>query len=355
MKKRVAVLLIIMLIFNIAGCSRSQNTSSTPPNPPSSSEQPQKQEAKQVIDANGVQVTVPERVDRIAITCQGGTSQEVAIFGAADKIVAQPPMKTFPQLLKMYPQYKNVPNPGTFDNVNIEEIIKADPDIVLAGISSKKGNQLIADAGFPIFTMLIGWATIDKLKNEFTQIGTLLGNEKKADELVKYWDDKLAYVNSLVSKVPENKKKSVLYGYATADGLGAVHGTGVWGDEFIKAAGGINAAKMEQSKTVNAEQVMTWNPDLIILQKSENAIANIKKDHKLGDLKAIKNDQVYQVPIGAFWWDRPSPESPLGIMWLASKIYPEYTKDIDLQKETKAFFKTFYNYDLSDEEYNSFF
>lgn len=32
-----------------------------------------------------------------------------------------------------------------------------------------------------------------------------------------------------------------------------------------------------------------------------------------------------------------------------------YTKDIDLKKETKYFFSEFYNYELSGEEYASFF
>lgn len=345
-KKKMAISLTVLLTFSLAGCGQTADTAS---------QQIKSQAAKQVVDANGTKVTVPGKADRIAITCQGGTTQEVAIIGGADKIVAQPSMDAFPQMQKMYPKFKSIVNPGSFDDVSVEEIIKANPDMVLVGITSKKGNKLIADAGFPTFTMLIGMAGIEPLKNEFLQMGTLLGNEAKAKELVKYWNDKLAYVNGLVSKVPANEKKSVLYGYATSNGLGAVHGSGVWGDSFIKAAGGINAVKIEQSKTVSPEQVMSWNPDVIVLQKSTNAVVNVKNDPKLSDLKAIKNNKIYQVPIGAFWWDRPSPEAPLGIMWLATEIYPEYTKDIDLKKETKEFFKEFYNYDLSDDEYNSFF
>ena len=42
-------------------------------------------------------------------------------------------------------------------------------------------------------------------------------------------------------------------------------------------------------------------------------------------------------------------------MWLAKTLYPEETASIDLKKETIEFYKTFYNYDLSDKEYESFF
>ena len=49
-----------------------------------------------VIDATGKQVLVPERIERVAITCQGGTTHEAVIFGGADKIVVEPSMKRFP-------------------------------------------------------------------------------------------------------------------------------------------------------------------------------------------------------------------------------------------------------------------
>lgn len=343
-----AVLIVLVLCGGCGGAGDGDTATDDPAGTPGA--------VRYVVDANDREVTIPDRVDRIAITCQGGTTHEVAIFGAGDKIVAQPEMNNFPQLLRMFPQFKDVLDPGSFDNVNIEEIIKADPDIVLVGISSKKGNQLIEDAGFPTYTMLIGWAAVETLKNEFLQVGTLLGNVEQAERLVDYWDEKMAYLAELLAAVPDDEKKSVLYGYSGSQGLVSVHGTEVWGDSLISAAGSVNAAAgISGSKEVSVEKVLTWDPDYVILQKDENALPGIKNDPRLSDLQAVKSDRVYQVPIGGFWWDRPSPESPLGFMWLASVVYPEYTRDIDLKKETKYFYKTFYGYDLSDDEYDSFF
>ena len=42
-------------------------------------------------------------------------------------------------------------------------------------------------------------------------------------------------------------------------------------------------------------------------------------------------------------------------MWLAKLLYPDYTREIDLEKETREFFREFYRYELTDEEYRSFF
>jgi iron complex transport system substrate-binding protein len=68
----------------------------------------------------------------------------------------------------------------------------------------------------------------------------------------------------------------------------------------------------------------------------------------------VKENAVYCCPVGAFWWDRPSPEAILGIMWLAKTLYPKAMSDIDIKKETKWFFERFYKYSLTDKEYESF-
>ena len=83
-------------------------------------------------------------------------------------------------------------------------------------------------------------------------------------------------------------------------------------------------------------------------------VNDILGDAQLQNIKAIQNKAVYEAPIGAFWWDRPSPESILGFMWLAQTLYPDQFQDLDLKKETVDFYKTFFQYDLSDAEYEAF-
>ena len=40
------------------------------------------------------------------------------------------------------------------------------------------------------------------------------------------------------------------------------------------------------------------------------------------------------------------------ILWAAVAVYPEYFTDIDIVKETQNFYKTFFYYDLTQEEAN---
>lgn len=355
-RKYLHVLLIVLLMVSIVGCSpKIENVKNEPVEVKAKVEEEVKieEKAKVAIDAIGREVNIPENIEKIAVTCYGGTTHEMVVLGARNKIVAQPSMEKFQQIFKMYPAFADIINPGSFDEVNVEELFKVAPDMAFVGISSKKGNKQIEDAGIPTFTMLIGTGEIDTIKKEFVEVGKVLGEEERAKALVEYWDEKISMVEELVKQVPEDKRKKVYYTGETITNAN----TGKWGNSFILVAGGINSSEAltTGAKEVSVEEVLAWNPDVIITQKRPSGLNDILEDKRIQELTAIKNKEVYPCPIGAFWWDRPSPEAPLAFMWLAKELYPEYTEIIDLEKEVKYFYKNFYEYELTDEEYQSFF
>lgn len=331
----------------LGGCSGQTSAATT-----ESSTQTSTETSNVVVDANGTEFTIPDSVERIVITCQGGTTHEVAIFGGADMIKAQPSMAKFPQLLKMYPQFNDVVNGGSFDDVNIETLAAQEPDVALVGISSEKGNAQIAGIGIPTYVMLIGWAAIDTLKQEFLNVGKIVGGEDKAQQLFDHWTTTLDALQAKLASIPEAERKSIYY-ISSADITKANKGD--WGRTWIA---GVNAdfaiPDSDSTGDVTVEKAIAWDPDIIIVQGG-NDINQLLDNEQLQDMQAIKNKQVYSCPIGGFWWDRPSPEATLGFLWLAKTAYPEYTKDIDLKAETVDFFQTFYEYYLPDDEYESFF
>ncbi|OPY77114.1 MAG: vitamin B12-transporter protein BtuF [Syntrophorhabdus sp. PtaU1.Bin153] len=160
------------------------------------------------------------------MTCQGGASHEISVLGCADKIIAQPSMKSFPQLLKMYPRFNNIPNAGSFDTVDVEHIMALKPDIVVASVTSLQGNKKIESLGIPVVTVSTGRANIDRLLREFKMMSEILGGAQKAE----------------------------------------------WGHYFITASGGINVSrslKIERG-AVGPEQVLVWNPDVIITRSDKD-------------------------------------------------------------------------------------
>jgi len=319
---------------------------------------PTDRQKRTIVDMSGKTVTIPRIVNRIVVTCQGGASHEISVLGCADKIIAQPSMKSFPQLLKMYPRLNNIPNAGSFDTVDVEHIMALKPDIVVASVTSLQGNKKIESLGIPVVTVSTGRANIDRLLREFKMMSEILGGAQKADALVRYWNDRLSSIRKRTAAIPEATRKKVFYAFSgssftTESELG-------WGHYFITASGGINASrslKIERG-AVGPEQLLVWNPDVIITRSDKDfqgKTNTIRGNQRLRGIKAVKDNAVYPCPIGAFWWDRPSPEAILGIMWLAKTLYPEAMADIDLKRETILFYRTFYGYTLTDREYEAFF
>ncbi len=63
------------------------------------------------------------------------------------------------------------------------------------------------------------------------------------------------------------------------------------------------------------------------------------------------NYTIYVSPCGVGEWASGAPESPLEMIWANMIFNGDYSKE-DLKSETEDFYKTFYNYSLSDEEFN---
>lgn len=313
--------------------------------------------SRTVVDAIGRKVVLPDVIRGVVITCYGGVTHEVSVMGAAGRILAQPSMRRFPNLLKMYPRFAAAEDAGSFENVSIERIMTLKPDLVIVGITSPRANRKIESLGIPVVTAAIGRADIDALLNEFRMMGKVFGTEKRAAELVSFWKERLSFIRKRVSGIPVSKRKRVFY--MGSESSLSTDGRLWWGQHFISAAGGVNvAADIGPARQVTVEQLLVWNPDVIVMHTDTgllSAARPAKDNPRMRNVKAVKDNRVYPCPVGAFWWDRPSPEAILGIMWLARTLYPERMKGLDMKKETVSFYKRFYDYDLSGGEYVSFF
>lgn len=340
------LVLVLIVMAIVTGCTnQSQNSESIPG----------ESQERIIVDMSGKEVKVSAEINKAVITCYGGATHNLAVLGVAEKIVAQPSMEKFPVLLKINQFFKDIPDVGSFDNVNVEEILKLNPDVVIASIGSPQGNQKIEEAGIPVVTVLTGKGDVEGLKKELLMLGELFNKQEQAKALVAYWEKNLKMIADRTAAIPEEQKKKVYY--MLGDFL-HTNGEGSWGQHFITAAGGINVAKeIGDARDINIEQLLNWNPDTIILSSNEGrfiSIEEVQSNPQMANIKAVQENRLYLCPISTFWWDRPSAEAILGIMWLAKTLYPTEFADLDIEGETKDFYRQFYQYELTDEEVQSF-
>jgi iron complex transport system substrate-binding protein len=124
----------------------------------------------------------------------------------------------------------------------------------------------------------------------------------------------------------------------------------------LKITGVINVARktpgniLEGKNFAGIEQILLWNPEVILANEPE-ALSLMMTDKKWAAIDAVKNKRVYQMPIAISRWGHPgSIETPLAIMWTAKKMHPSLFADIDMKRETKYYYKHFFNYNLSDQK-----
>lgn len=338
--KSMAVMVLLLLIpMILVGCGNNKtNVQVQTP-------------AKQTItDMMGNKVEIPVEVKRLGDSWQAH-NEVVAMLGAGDRIVATiHTPQSRPWLFKVVPAMNNAVQTFDANGVKIEELLKTKPDLVFVS-QGDKSAKTITEAGIPVVEFKT-FTNYDELKELFKFTATMLGEDakKRADLYASYLDSKIKMLTDVTSKIPEDKKPKVLH--ITSLSPLSVDGNATIINSWIEVAGGINAAKETSGNMVkvNMEQVLKWNPDVIIIGNTVKDWDKVLTDPEWANISAIKAKKVYLNPDGAFYWDRYGAEEALQIQWAAKLLNPDKFPDLDIAKETKTFYKTFFSYDLTDDD-----
>ena len=99
---------------------------------------------------------------------------------------------------------------------------------------------------------------------------------------------------------------------------------------------------------VSIEQVLLWNPDVIITIDQDFA-ARVRGDPAWAPVKAVRDGRVHLSPKLPFGWVDfpPCVNRLIGLWWLAKILYPD-TFPEDLRALTRDFYARFYHVTLSD-------
>src|SRR4029078_834181 len=164
----------------------------------------------------------------------------------------------------------------------------------------------------------------DALVTTYGQLGELTRRPSEAKEFARYASETMTPIKGRVEKIPEAQRPRIYYGRGPR-GLE----TGLGGSinvETIEYLGARNVAAERRGgmATVSVEQVLLWNPDVIVTIDRDFA-ANVRTDPVWAPIKALQAGRVHlsrKLPFG--WVDfPPSINRLIGLWWLAKILYPE--------------------------------
>jgi len=310
-----------------------------------------------ITDMAGNVVTIPADIERLADLWHAH-NEVVLMLGAGDKLVATTSnIKALPFFKKVYPRIDDIPAAQTgtgAGDISMETLVSTKPEVVVLSSATNETLDKLKEAGIP--AVIITFTNFDDLKKAFKLSGSMLGDseKQKADEYISYLDSKLSSIKDISSKIPADKKLSVIH-IQSLDPL-KIDGSNTIIDSWINVAGATNAAAKDvkgNMQQVTFEQIQSYDPDVIIIGGTMKDKDTIKNDPKWQALKAVKNDKVYVNPKGVFSWDRYGAEEALQIQWAAKTLYPDLFTNINIKEELKTFYKDYFDYSLADDDIES--
>ena len=240
---------------------------------------------------------------------------------------------------------------GRGNTANLEMVLAMEPDLILDVGSVDDTYASLADrvqeqTGIP-YVLIDG--RFDRTPATIREVGALLGAEARAEEMAAFAEGALARREAAIAGIPEDARPRVYYGRGP-DGLE----TGLAGSinmEGLGAVGAVNVAEAAGSgglTNVSIEQILAWNPEIIIAQDPGFRDA-VVTDPLWAEVNAVKAGRVYGAPNLPFgWFDAPPGiNRAIGIAWLTAVLYPEQSTT-DLRAEVREFFRLFYHVEIDD-------
>ncbi len=343
----VAVLVSLSLLVGAEGCEKSTSSSSAS----SSSSVSSSSGTRVVTDMEGTKVTIPSNVTSIG-TNGNAMTEIIALCGGLSKLKATTPaVKSSKWYLKLYPKLQNAAAP--FDTqVNIEELVNAHPDVVTLWTGNDELKKKIESVGIPV--VVFNYNNAKELKQAVTLMGNILGGNGPAiaKQYIAYYEKNIKKVSDIFAKAKIKTKKRVYYVTSSPT---STEGENSISNAWIGMANGVNVATKggikDLTATVSIEQIASWDPEVIIIRDPQN-YSTIMNSSAWKNITAVKNKQVFINPAGLNVWCARSADEALQPLWAAKTIYPKLFKSINVEKEAKYFYKTFYHHTLTAEELN---
>ena len=387
MKKVIALILALALCLGAVACSSENkednnnntvtktedgNTQTTPDTSTTEPETLDPDGTHIVTDHAGNSVEVPNVINRIVVAdIYPMASVLTVFFDSAEKIVgmAAPCMSAAKNGLlgELYPEILNAKTDfidGT--NVNIEELLKLNPDVVFYSAGSKEEGEAYKNAGIPAIAISPGkWGydAIETLNQWIETLVQLFPENNKAKVVRDYSEKTYKMVQERVAGLSDADKVKVFFLFQYSDSNIMTSGKKFFGQWWCDAIGAKNAAEeleKDNSVAVNMEQIYAWNPELIFITnfntaKPDDLYNNTVGSYDWSEIEAVKNKQVYKMPLGMYRSYTCGVDTPVTLLWLAKTVYPSLFEDIDITAETKKYYQEVFGITLTDEQANKIF
>ncbi len=345
-RRIIAILIAAALMLSFGACAASPNKT---------------EDTVSFTDSCGRTVELPKKITKVAPS--GAVATMILATLCPDYLVSVGNEETEAQAKYLPDSILTLPVTGQLygskSTINLEELIKADPQLIIDLGDLKDGadadmNALQEQTG--ITTIFIE-ADLDSAAEAYRTLGKILGLEERAEAIASFIDETLTMAAENSAKISEEDRVSLMLTSGEAglntDAYGSVQA------QVLEIVGVKNAIIVDDvtnkggGNVIDMEQLYDADPEAIIFATG-SIYGTVGSDAAWADVTAIKNNAYYEIPGMPYNWmsGPPSINMLLGVWWLGNLIYPDVYA-YDMVAKTQEIYKLLWNYDMTTEEAQS--
>jgi iron complex transport system substrate-binding protein len=264
-----------------------------------------------VTDDAGRQVTIERSPTRIVSIAPSNTEILFAL-GLEERIVGVDSYSDYP------PEATQMPQVGTYLEPDLERVVAAEPDLILA-TEAHVGTVLPELDALGLPTIVIEPTDLDEVFSGMLLAGTITGVSPRAQQVVCELQARVDAVADAVAGAPRLR----VFFELSPDLYTA--GPGSFVDDLISRAGGVNVAAgaAELWPQLSAEAVVSADPEVILLADHEAGITAEQVAARPGwqQVSAVQQGRI--VSLDADLVARPGPRVVDGLEAIAAALHPD--------------------------------
>ncbi|MBX0295016.1 PGF-CTERM-anchored ABC transporter substrate-binding protein [Haloarcula nitratireducens] len=258
-------------------------------------------------DATGTEITLEERPERV-VTTNPSAAQTMWGIGGRDQVVG---LTQYASYLEGADSRANV---SAGFGVNVEKVVGANPDLVIAPNASAGDVQALRDAGLKVYHLPAA-TSVEDISEKTTTVGRLTGNCEGAAEANAWMNANVDAVENASAEAGENPE--VLY----AMGGGYVAADGTFIDALFETVGADNVAARDHTgyPQLSDEVLLQLDPEVLVVTEGMTGLVN-QEPYASTTAGQTNSTVVLQTRD----LNQPAPRSVVhAVHNLSSQLYPE--------------------------------
>jgi iron complex transport system substrate-binding protein len=234
-----------------------------------------------VVDDSGIIIRLSSPAHRI-ISLAPHTTELLFAAGAGKAVIAVTAWSDYPS------QAKNIPSVGSATELDVERIIKLQPDLVVAWKNGNKPRQIAYLRKFGIQVFESEPKTLDQIADSIKKLSILAGTEQEGKQQAQIYREKIHNLENKYRHADE-----VRYFYQVwQKPLMTLNGQHLV-TQALKICGGKNifSELIPTAPTVNSEGVLQKNPEVIFISSEEKNITTMWESFP--KMTAVANNNIF--------------------------------------------------------------